>query len=381
MIKFTTIGNRVRPVAAALPQFSWDLFAGRTWPRLTAWRSALAPVMIKCTMIGNRVRPGAAALVARLGAVARGATRAIHEVVAHLLKKNRKSAYSIAAAAVIALFMAGWIALVPLGSETAQPVVTEASPDAASEEPYILANLSAPAPPRPAGPAVIPGAGPPESLPAALPAPRATVTAPTAAAPSARPATLRQAAALLAKHNYQAAVALIEADGRPGAAPGTETGVLYAQALAGRAGELMAQSPNKAQALLRKAVAADPANTDAHLKLGQLHTRAKTYAQAIEHYQTAIRLNPQSAEAYFNLGYIYDSIGMYASAEEMMEQVVALKPAYQDKALFNLAVVRQKIGKRQESLAALEAAVAIRPDNQKAQAYLKELRAVDPVAR
>jgi len=289
-------------------------------------------------MIGNRVRPAAAALVARLGAVARGATRAIHEVVAPLLKKNRKSAYSIAAAAVIALFMAGWISLVPLGSETAQPVVTEASPDAASEEPFILANLSAPAPPRPA-------------------------------------------AALLAKNNYQAAVAMIEADGRPGAAPGTETGVLYAQVLAGRAGALMAQSPDKAQALLRKAVAADPANTDAHLKLGLLHTRAKTYAQAIEHFQAAIRLNPQLAEAYFNLGYIYDSTGMYASAEEMLEEVVALKPAYQDKALFNLAVVRQKIGKRQESLAALEAAVAIRPENQKAQTYLKELRAADPVAR
>ena len=176
-------------------------------------------------------------------------------------------------------------------------------------------------------------------------------------------------------------MALIEADRRPGAALGTETGVLYAQALAGRAGGLMAQSPNKAQALLRKAVAADPANTDAHLKLGLLHTRAKTYAQAIEHYQTAIRLNPQSAEAYFNLGYIYAITDMYASAEEMLEQVVALKPAYQDKALFNLAVVRQKMDKRKESLAALEAAVAIRPENQKAQAYLKELRAADPVAR
>ncbi|HSO59418.1 MAG TPA: AAA family ATPase [Desulfobacterales bacterium] len=371
----------IDPMARSLLQFSWDLFAGRTWPQLTAWRAALVAVMIKCTTIGNRVRPVAAALVARMGAVARGATRAIHEIVAPLLKKNRKSAYSIAAAAVIALFMAGGIALVPLGSETAQPVVKEASPDAASEEPYILANFSVPAPPRSAGPAVIPGAGSPESLPAALPPPRATVTVPTAAAPPARPTTLRPPAALLAKQNYQAAVPLIEADGRSGAALGSETGVIYAQALADRAGELMAHSPNEAQALLRKAVAADPANTDAHLKLGLLHTRAKTYAQAIEHYQTAIRLNPQSAEAYFNLGYIYAITGMYASAEEMLEQVVALKPAYQDKALFNLSVVRQKMDKRKESLAALEAAVAVRPENQKAQAYLKELRAADPVAR
>jgi type II secretory pathway predicted ATPase ExeA len=270
----------IDPMARPLPRLSWDLFAGRTWPRLAAWRSALAAVMIKCTTIGNRVRPAAAALVARLDAVARGATRAIHEVVADLLKKNRKSACAIATAAVIALFVAGWIALVPSGSETAQPVVTEASPDAASEEPYPLANLSAPAPPRPADPAVIPGAGPPKPHPAALPIPRATVTAPTAAAPPVRPTILRQAAALLAKHNYRGAVAVLEANGRPGSAPGTETGVLYAQALAGRARELMAQSPDKAQTLLRKAVAADPANTDARLQLGQLNTRAKKYAQA-----------------------------------------------------------------------------------------------------
>jgi type II secretory pathway predicted ATPase ExeA/tetratricopeptide (TPR) repeat protein len=370
----------IDPMARPFLRLSWDLFAGWTRPLLAAWRSALAAVMIKCTSIGNRVRPLAAGLLARLGAVARDATRAIHEVVADLLKKNRKSAYSITAAAVIALFMAGWIALVPLGSETAQPVVTEASPDPESQDPYILANFSAPAPPRPAAPSVIQGAGSPGSLASALPTPGAAVTAPTATAPPPRPTILRQVAALLAKHNYQAAVALIEADGIS-ATPGAETGVLYSQALAGRAGELMTQSPNKAQALLRKAVAADPANTDAHLKLGLLHTRDKKYTQAIEHYQTAIRLNPQSAEAYFNLGYIYDSTGMYASAEEMLEQVVALKPAFQDKALFNLAVVRQKIGKRQESLAALEAAVAIRPENQKAQAYLKELRAADPVAR
>ena len=368
-------------MARPLPRLSWDLFTGRTWPRLTAWRSALAPAMIKCTTIGNQVQPVAAALVARLGAVARGATRVIHEVVDDLLKKNRKNACAIAAAAVIALLVTWSIAFVPFGSETAQPVVAEASPHSASVEPYILATLSAPTPPRQADPAVIPSAGPPESLQAALPNPKATVTALTAAAPPVRPTILRQAAALLAKHDYQAAVALLAADGRPGSAPGAEISVLYAQALAGRAGELMAQSPDKAEALLRKAVAADPANTDAHLKLGLLHTRAKKYAQAIEYYQTAIRLNPQSAEAYFNLGYIFASTGMYASAEEMLERVVALKPAYQDKALFNLAVVRKKIGKRQASLAALEEAVAIRPENQKAQAYLQDLKAAGPEAR
>ena len=201
------------------------------------------------------------------------------------------------------------------------------------------------------------------------------------AGPPERPTILQQAAALLAKHDYQAAVALLETDSGPGADPGDETGVLYAQALAGRAGDLMAQSPSEAQALLRRAVAADPANSAAHLQLGHLHTRTKNYAQAIENYQTATRLNPQLAEAYFNLGYIFASTGKYARAEEMLARVVALKPAYQDKALFNLAVVRQKIGKRQESLAALKAAVAIRPENQKAQAYLQELKAADLEAR
>jgi type II secretory pathway predicted ATPase ExeA/tetratricopeptide (TPR) repeat protein len=344
----------IDPMARPFPRLSWGLLAGRVWPRLTAWRLALAAVTIKCTTIGNRMRPVAAAMVVRLGAAAGGATRVIHEVVARPNIKVRKKAYAIAAAAVVALLVAGWIAFVPSGSVTAKPVATEESPDAASEEPYLLANLSAAAPPRQAYHVVVPGAGPTE-----------------------RPTILRQASALLAKHNYQAAVALLEAEGGQGAAPIA----LYAQALAGRAGELMAQSPDEAMALLRKAVAADPANSAAHLQLGHLHTRAKNYAQAIEYYQTAIRLNPQSAEAYFNLGYIFASTGKYAPAEEMLARVVALKPAFQDKALFNLAVVQQKIGKHQESLAALEAAVAIRPENQKAQAYLQELKAAGPEAR
>ena len=38
----------IDPMARPLRELSWDLFAGRTWPRMAAWRSALAAVMIKC---------------------------------------------------------------------------------------------------------------------------------------------------------------------------------------------------------------------------------------------------------------------------------------------------------------------------------------------
>jgi len=142
----------IGPMARPQQRLSLDLFAGWTWPRLAGWRPSLAALMIRCAPIGSRVRPAADSFSARLGAAARGAMSTIHAVVADLLKKNRKSAYSIAAAAVIALFVAGWIALTSLASETAQPVVMETPPDPAPQDSHILSGWSARAPPRPATP-------------------------------------------------------------------------------------------------------------------------------------------------------------------------------------------------------------------------------------
>jgi tetratricopeptide (TPR) repeat protein len=209
------------------------------------------------------------------------------------------------------------------------------------------------------------------SLPASLPAQAAPSeqTAPrTAAAPQASVRT--QALEMIARGDYPGAISLLEAEG-----PSAGNASLYAQALLGRAEEVMASEPEVARGLLEKATAADPKNVQAHVQLGHLQTRSKAYPQAIDQYQAALRLAPESVEALYNLGFIYAADGSPAKAEEMFRRVVALKPDFLDKALFNLAVVQQKLGKRRESMASLEAAVAIRPDNEKAQAYLKALKA------
>ena len=64
---------------------------------------------------------------------------------------------------------------------------------------------------------------------------------------------------------------------------------------------------------------------------------------------------------------------MYEDAEKLFSRVVQLEPPYLDKALFNLAVIQEKLGKKEECMANLQMAIMIRPENQKAQAYLKQL--------
>ena len=53
---------------------------------------------------------------------------------------------------------------------------------------------------------------------------------------------------------------------------------------------------------------------------------------------------------------------------------VQLNPPYLGKSLFNLAVVQQKLGKKEQSLANLEKAVAMMPQNEKAAAFLHNIK-------
>jgi type II secretory pathway predicted ATPase ExeA/tetratricopeptide (TPR) repeat protein len=196
-----------------------------------------------------------------------------------------------------------------------------------------------------------------------------------AAAPEA-PASARteKAAAALAANDYKTALALLEASpvGTASEAAG-DTG-LYAQALVGRAGEIMSASPAEAEALLVKATEVAPVMVEPHLMLGSRYIRMKNYPKSIDAYQRVIDLDPTSSDAFFNLGFIYATTGKFEEAEKAFEKVVALKPAYTAKSLFNLAVIQQKLGKREQSIANLEEVVALNPKNEKALAYLNQLR-------
>ena len=188
------------------------------------------------------------------------------------------------------------------------------------------------------------------------------------------PTLVERAAAALTQNDYKRAIELLEANPVGAATEDEESSGLYAQALVGRAGELMAASPDEAEALLLKATEVAPMMVEPYTMLGKRYTRQKAYPQAIDAYNKAVELDPTASDAFFNLGFIYAATGKFEAAEKAFKQVVSLKPDYVDKSLFNLAVVQQKLGKMAQSIANLEEVVAMRPENEKALAYLNQLR-------
>jgi len=108
--------------------------------------------------------------------------------------------------------------------------------------------------------------------------------------------------------------------------------------------------------------------------LGNLFTKSKDYARAINEFQKAADLNYRSTDSFFNLGFIYASKKNYMNAEKMFLLVAESRPNYLDKALFNLAVVQQKQGKRNQCIDNLEKALIVNPGNQRVRKYLNRLK-------
>ena len=72
----------------------------------------------------------------------------------------------------------------------------------------------------------------------------------------------------------------------------------------------------KAEELLKKSIAADPSNADAHLQLGILYSARKDEAAAIAAFQKALQLNPDLAEAHYRLGRALKQTGDDAGAQK-----------------------------------------------------------------
>ena len=150
--------------------------------------------------------------------------------------------------------------------------------------------------------------------------------------------------------------------------------VLYSNALVGQALNLSKTDPEKAKAILLKAVKLIPGNAQGHFHLARIYTKQKDYTSAIASYQTTIELDPQMPGAYFNLGYIYASKKDYSNAEAMFSRVVELSPPFVDEALYNLALVQKKLGKIQPCIRNLEQAVRVNSKNTHAKKLLRQLK-------
>ncbi|NLA75389.1 MAG: tetratricopeptide repeat protein, partial [Deltaproteobacteria bacterium] len=185
---------------------------------------------------------------------------------------------------------------------------------------------------------------------------------------------LKRAIALLSEERFSEAAALFEKNLETGHQDGKSVSVLYSQSLAGEASGVMANMPERAKALLLKAVKIDPDNAQGHFLLGRIYTQQKDYTSAVASYQTAVELDPQMHNAFFNMGYIYAVKKDYNKAQEMFTRVIALSPPFLDEALYNLAIVQRNMGSVQDSIKSLERAIAVNPENNTAKKLLETLK-------
>lgn len=83
---------------------------------------------------------------------------------------------------------------------------------------------------------------------------------------------------------------------------------------------------DEAASLLREAVAADPTNEDAHLKLAGIHQYQKRYVEAIEAYKDAIAVNPANLDNYLNIANLYAKQKDFDKAAEAAAIVTRVAP-------------------------------------------------------
>jgi tetratricopeptide (TPR) repeat protein len=76
------------------------------------------------------------------------------------------------------------------------------------------------------------------------------------------------------------------------------------------------QEEQKAEGLLRKAVALDSKCSGAYLQLGVIAASQRLFDKAIDFYDKAIETDPQLADAHYRLGVAYERIGQPAKAKQ-----------------------------------------------------------------
>ena len=119
----------------------------------------------------------------------------------------------------------------------------------------------------------------------------------------------------------------------------------------------------------------DPADGEAHMRLGRALSSRQQQAEAIDHLQAAIRINPDDDKAHYELGYTYLTQKRLIEAEQELLAVVRLKPGdYQ--AFGNLGFIYLTQGRTADAQAYLETALRLNPDDTIARQNLARLRAV-----
>src|SRR6266436_6336059 len=141
-----------------------------------------------------------------------------------------------------------------------------------------------------------------------------------------------------------------------------------------RARELVSVgSFDKAEAMLRQTIAADPSNIDARVLLGKTLALQGVRGDAIEQLGEAVRLNPSSATAHNEFGMVLSRFVEVKAARQEFERSLELDPGLAE-AHVNLSLVLAQAGELATARDHLDRAIELQGNNPKA-AYAHYLRA------
>jgi adenylate cyclase len=119
----------------------------------------------------------------------------------------------------------------------------------------------------------------------------------------------------------------------------------------------------QASKFLKKAIALDNENSDAHLVLANLYLIRREHGKAIAAAERAIALNPNGADAYANLGYILSLSGRSDEAIEFFEKAIRLNPIPPSHYLHQLGIAYRNLGRYDEAMEAYKKALQRSPTN------------------
>jgi tetratricopeptide (TPR) repeat protein len=112
----------------------------------------------------------------------------------------------------------------------------------------------------------------------------------------------------------------------------------YALFLLNAPGERDAAQNERIKALLKKSVALDDSDAEAHFQLGNLAMKANNYEEAIKELQTAAKLDPELSKAHVVLARVYRRAGRPEDAERETELYQKLKASEDQNAGVNAAI-------------------------------------------
>jgi tetratricopeptide (TPR) repeat protein len=134
-----------------------------------------------------------------------------------------------------------------------------------------------------------------------------------------------------------------------------------------------AGSFDKAEAMLRQTIAADPSNIEARVLLGKTLALQGVRGEAIEQLAEAVRLNPSSATAHNEFGMVLSRFVEVRAARQEFERALELDPGLAE-AHVNLSLVLAQAGELAAARDHLDRAIELQGNNPKA-AYSHYLRA------